>query len=73
MQYTRAKNVRIIDAGYEEPLGGSSTSSLLPGASYQFSDKLSGGATIRYSRTTTDLTGEVRQTFGLTLKTTLIF
>lgn len=73
LSYTRSKSVKLLEGGFEEPLSGTSTLSVAPGASYQFSDKLTGGMTLNFGRTKTDLTGEVRTSVGLTLRSTLIF
>ena len=73
LNYSRNKNVRVEGSGFEVPLGGSKTLSLSPGARYQFSDKLSGGLTLRYNRTSRDLTGEVLTSFGISLNTSFIF
>ena len=73
LAYTRTKNARVEPGGFEVPLGGASTLSVSPGARYQFTDKLSGSANLRYSRSSRDLTGEVVTTVGLSINATFIF
>ncbi|MDP6797310.1 MAG: cell surface protein SprA [Candidatus Krumholzibacteria bacterium] len=73
LKYTRVSNVRVSSDDFTEPLGGSSTWSFSPGANYRFSDKLTGGATLNFSRSYWVLTGEKKTGLGLTLTSTLIF
>ncbi len=73
MSYSKSNSVKLLEGGFEEPLSGTRTLNFAPGASYQFSDKLSGGLTLRFGQTKTDLTGETRTSVGLTLRSTLIF
>jgi hypothetical protein len=71
--YSRSKSARIEASGFEVPLSGSHSFSFSPGARYQFTDKLSGGATFRFSRTTNDKTQETVSAVGLSITTTFIF
>ena len=73
VNFTRSSSVRVEGSGFEVPLGGSKNLSLSPGARYQFSDKISGGLTLRYNRSSKNLTGEVITTFGVSLNTSFIF
>jgi cell surface protein SprA len=73
VSYSRSKSLKVLEEGFEEPISGTRTLNLSPGATYQFSDKLTGGMTLRFGQTKTDLTGETRTSVGLTLRSTLIF
>ncbi len=74
LNYTRTRNLVIEASGFERELGGGARTLIFsPGARYQFSDKLSGGATLRFSRSARDSSGEVLTSVGLSLNTSFIF